>query len=130
MSLLVSKTASGENFDDILMAMDVVDTLRHSSRIVERELNTSAHDAELLSRLRGIYQAQGIAVPDHILREGVSALREDRFTYHPTPPSFSRQVAECYVKNQKLAPFLVFSSSLLLLIILSLAFIFLFGVII
>lgn len=106
-----------KNLDDILMAMDVVDTLRHSSRVVERELNASEYDSQLLNRLRGIYEAQGINVPDHILKEGVTALREDRFTYHPTPPSFSRSLAEWYVKNQKLAPFIIYGGSLAVLLL-------------
>lgn len=106
-----------KNLDDILMAMDVVDTLRHSSRVVERELNASEYDSQLLKRLHGIYEAQGINVPDHILKEGVSALREDRFTYHPTPPSFSRSLAEWYVENQKLVPFIIYGGCFMAILI-------------
>lgn len=85
------------DMDDVMLAMDVVDTLRHSSRVVERELDAEGQDQRLLERLRNIYSMQGIDVPDHILREGVDALREDRFRYTPTPPSFSRWLAELYV---------------------------------
>jgi len=106
-----------KNLDDILMAMDVVDTLRHSSRVVERELNASEYDTKLLERLRGIYEAQGINVPDHILKEGVTALREDRFTYRPTPLSFSRSLAEWYVKNQKMTPFVIYGVGLVVLLL-------------
>ena len=106
-----------KNLDDILMAMDVVDTLRHSTRVVERELNASEYDIQLLERLRGIYEAQGINVPDHILKEGVTALREDRFTYHPTPPSFSRSLAEWYVENQKLVPFIIYGGCFMAILI-------------
>lgn len=83
--------------DDVMLAMDVVDTLRHSSRLVEKELDAAGQDQRLLERLRGIYSAQGIDVPDYILREGVQALREERFKYTPTARTFSRRLAEFYV---------------------------------
>lgn len=66
-----------------MLAMDVVDTLRHRQRLVEQELAGPESDEAMLERLRRIYAAQGIEVPDRILREGVEALREDRFAYRP-----------------------------------------------
>ena len=85
--------------DDVMLAMDVVDTLRRNDRLVLRELSSDDQDAALLARLHEIYTAQGIAVPDHILREGVQALREDRFTYVPTPRTLRRKLAEIYVRR-------------------------------
>lgn len=69
--------------DDVMLAMDVVDTLRHRQQLVEQELARPETDEQLIARLRKIYADQGIEVPDRILREGVEALREDRFTYSP-----------------------------------------------
>ena len=88
-----------EDLDDVMLAMDVVDTLRRDARLVKRELNHEGQDSQLIERLQDIYTSQGIAVPDHILQEGVQALREDRFVYTPTPPSFSRKLANWYVKR-------------------------------
>src|SRR3954469_5128804 len=82
--------------DETMLAMDVVDTLRHADRLVERELEGDARRAALRSRLREIYAPQGIEVPDRILDQGVAALEENRFTYRPTPPSFSRSLARLY----------------------------------
>ena len=84
-----------------MLAMDVVDTLRRNDRLVVRELNQDNQDDALLEQLRDIYSAQGIEVPEHILREGVEALREDRFKYTPTPPSFSRSLAKLYVSRDQ-----------------------------
>lgn len=86
--------------DEVMLAMDVVDTLRRGTRVVEQELDHDGQDKKLLERLKDIYAMQGIDVPDHILREGVEALREDRFAYTPTPASFSRKLAEIYVKRR------------------------------
>ena len=69
--------------DDVMLAMDVVDTLRHRQHVVARELNEEAREADLMQRLRKIYAAQGIEVPDHILRDGVEALKKSRFVYEP-----------------------------------------------
>lgn len=87
--------------DEVMLAMDVVDTLRRNMRAIERELGSDEQDHKLLERLKTIYGTQGIDVPDHILREGVQALREDRFSYEPTPPSLSRKLAEIYVRRDK-----------------------------
>jgi len=85
--------------DDVMLAMDVVDTLRHRERLVERELNADAREEQLIERLRDLYRSQGIEVPDRILAEGVKALEEDRFVYTPPKPSFRRTLAEIWVKR-------------------------------
>jgi hypothetical protein len=83
--------------DDVMMSMDVVDTLRHDQRIAEREINDETRRAQLIARLREIYHGQGIEVPDSILEEGVQALEERRFVYEPPPPSLSVTLARLYV---------------------------------
>ncbi|MGE4188221.1 MAG: DUF6384 family protein [Hyphomicrobiaceae bacterium] len=88
---------SSRPLDDVMIAMDVVDTLRHDKRLVERELNDTQRRAELIERLREIYKGQGIDVPDHILEEGVKALEEKRFVYTPPPSSLEVRLARLYV---------------------------------
>lgn len=83
--------------DNVMIAMDVVDTLRHDRLIVERELNEDTRKAKLIERLREIYRGQGIEVPDAILEEGVRALEEDRFVYKPPGDSFKTRLARLYV---------------------------------
>ncbi len=89
---------------ELMMAMDVVDTIRHRSALVERELNAGARDEDLIRQLKRIYAAQGIDVPESVLKEGVAALHEDRFKYDPPPPSLSRALAHFYVRRSKWAP--------------------------
>jgi hypothetical protein len=85
--------------DEVLLAMDVVDTLRHREELVTQELARGDRDAALLARLRRTYAAQGIEVPEHVLLDGVAALREDRFAYRPPPPSLARAWATAYVRR-------------------------------
>lgn len=85
--------------EELMLAMDVVDTLRHRELIVERELNTEERDRKLIERLREVYAAQGIEVDDRVLAEGVDALREDRFSYQPPKPGLSVWLAKLYVKR-------------------------------
>jgi hypothetical protein len=70
--------------NEIMLAMDVVDTLRHQQSLVERELGTDDHDQALIAKVRKIYADQGLEVSDEVIASGVKALREERFTY--TPP--------------------------------------------
>jgi hypothetical protein len=96
----VSSTSPAE-LDDVMLAMDVVDTIRHRELIVERELNSEARRDELLERLKRLYAAQGLDVPDHVLAAGVAALEEDRFAYTPTQPGFGTTLARWYVDRGK-----------------------------
>ncbi len=80
-----------------MLAMDVVDTLRHRQDLAVRELGTDAKEQQLIDKLRDIYHQQGIEVPDHILKEGVAALAESRFVYDPPKPGFGTTLARLYV---------------------------------
>ncbi|WP_136799878.1 DUF6384 family protein [Desulfosediminicola ganghwensis] len=90
-----------EPLDEVMLAMDVVDTLRYRSRLIERELNADVRDEELKQRLRKIYKAQGIEVSDEALDEGVKALRDDRFSYQPPTKSFQTKLATLYVNRHR-----------------------------
>lgn len=85
--------------DEVMMAMDVVDTLRHREDLVRRELDESGREAELIARLREVYREQGIEVPDRVLEQGVKALKEHRFVYTPPPPSWKRTVLELWAQR-------------------------------
>ncbi|MBD8890390.1 DUF6384 family protein [Roseibium litorale] len=83
--------------DDLMMAMDVVDTLRHDEAMVMKELAADDRDARMIERLRQVYASQGIEVSDEILKAGVEGLKEDRFVYSPPASGFQRWLAIAYV---------------------------------
>lgn len=87
--------------DEVMLAMDVVDTLRHRKVLIDRELNADAREQNLIQRLRELYASQGIEVTDEILAEGVQALQEDRFRYTPTPGGFQTMLARIYIERGK-----------------------------
>ncbi len=93
--------------DDLMMAMDVVDTLRHEAGQVARELKTDERDAAMIERLRQVYASQGIEVPDHILEAGVEDLKRDRFVYMPPAAGFQRTLAMIYISRGAWARWLV-----------------------
>jgi hypothetical protein len=116
MSDVIAKSAA--LLDEVMLAMDVVDTLRHQQGLATRELDTDAKQAQLLDKLRGIYHQQGIEMPNHILKEGVATLQESRFTYHPPEPNLGVTLARLYVsRGQWGQPVLVAGGALLALII-------------
>lgn len=90
--------------DELMMAMDVVDTLRHEERVVARELGQDDRDAALKARLRALYEGQGLAVSDRILEEGIAALRENRFVYEPPAPSWRVTAARLWVSRMRWGP--------------------------
>jgi Family of unknown function (DUF6384) len=101
--------------DDVMMAMDVVDTLRHREDWVRRELDESGREEALIDRLRQIYSGQGIAVPDRVLEEGVRALEESRFVYTPPKPGFATALATLWVSRERIGQGLVAVLAVLLL---------------
>ncbi len=92
-------TAGKQPLDDIMLAMDVVDTLRHQELLVERELKADDRDDRMKQRLREIYASQGIDVPDQVLEQGVAALREGRFVYEPPAAGLQAWLARLYVSR-------------------------------
>ncbi|MEO0398208.1 MAG: DUF6384 family protein [Pseudomonadota bacterium] len=100
---MTSKAVASDDaaFDDVMLAMDVVDTLRHRAALVARELDGDAREAALIDRLKTIYAAQGIDVPDHILQDGVKALEEKRFAYEPNKGGLQFALARFYVARDR-----------------------------
>ncbi len=92
----VSESKKPRKLDDVMLAMDVVDTLRHDQQMLAQDLNKPDREQALIKRLREIYKSQGIDVPDRILREGVKALEDERFAYTPYKPGF---LAKAYVNR-------------------------------
>ena len=97
-----------KSLDDVMLAMDIVDTLRHREKLIDRELSSEAREAKLITRLKEIYAAQGIDVPDRILADGVKALEEKRFSYEPPKSSLAVSLAKFYIARDRwLKPVLI-----------------------
>lgn len=108
--------------DEVMLAMDVVDTLRHRQDLVAREMGADQRRSQLIAKLRDIYAEQGIAVPDHILSEGVDALDQSRFTYEPPKGGLKVFLARLYVSRRIWGKWMV--GALLAIVVLSLAYLF------
>ena len=91
------------DLSEVMLAMDVVDTLRHQRSIVERELQSEDREADLIGKLRKIYADQGLEVSDEVIAEGVKAMREERFAYRPPPGGLKTTLARLYVNRGRWA---------------------------
>jgi len=101
MSGAVPGIAESQSLDEVMLAMDVVDTLRHNERMVASDLSADEREAALIERLRQIYKSQGIDVPDEILRDGVKALEEKRFVYAAPERTLAIRLATIYVTRDR-----------------------------
>lgn len=106
--------AEDQSLDEVMLAMDVVDTLRHNERMIQSDLSADEREQALIERLRRIYKSQGIDVPDSILRDGVKALEEKRFVYEPPEPSLATRLATVYVTRGRWMKPLAIALSLLI----------------
>lgn len=114
MSGAVPGISENQSLDEVMLAMDVVDTLRHNQRIVQSDLSADEREKALIERLRSIYKSQGIDVPDSILRDGVKALEEKRFVYEPPERSLATRLATIYVTRDKWLKPLMIAGGLLI----------------
>lgn len=85
------------SMDELMLAMDIVDTLRHEQSLVERELASTERDDAFVARVKQIYASQGIEVTDTLIRQGVESLKQDRFVYQPPQRTFSVRMAEVWI---------------------------------
>ncbi|MBB5688110.1 hypothetical protein FHS88_000220 [Roseomonas alkaliterrae] len=97
--------AGAPALDETMLAMDVVDTIRHADRLVERELAGTERQARLRQRLREIYASQGIEVADHVLDAGIAALEEKRFAYTPKGEGWRRSLATAWATRGRWGKF-------------------------
>jgi hypothetical protein len=99
-----------------MLAMDVVDTLRHREDWISREIDEAGREADLMERLRKIYAGQGIQVSDDVLAQGIRALNERRFVYTPPPPGLARTPGLLWVQRGRYLKGLAALGLLLLLL--------------
>jgi len=88
---------------DVMLAMDVVDTLRHRQSLIDRELDSAAQEQAMVDKVKAIYAAQGIEVSDQVISEAVQALKEQRFAYNPAPPGFKTRLYQLYIDRGRWA---------------------------
>lgn len=100
MSAAATEVAQRPKLDELMLAMDVVDTLRHQESVVTREIGRDHSDEALMARLREIYEGQGLEVSDRILRAGIAALKEQRFTYERRGSPSGRFLAHLWVRRR------------------------------
>ncbi|MFK8051379.1 MAG: DUF6384 family protein [Woeseiaceae bacterium] len=101
---MTATSTTGEDvaLSDVMLAMDVVDMLRHEDKLVARALNDEARERALIERVRKAYRAQGIDVSDDMIANGVAALKEQEYAYEPAEPGFKTNLLLAWVNRRKL----------------------------
>lgn len=86
---------------DAILAMDVVDTIRHDERMRDLELSDGDRRKANLARLRAFYRAQGVDVSDGVIERALERIRDDRLLHAPMPPGPRRVLALLYVRRRR-----------------------------
>lgn len=110
--------------NEVMLAMDVVDTLRHQDSLVQRELNAEDRDQALIEKVRRIYASQGLVVSEDVVAQGVAALREERFTYRRPRWSFRLLLARIYVRRGRWIKIAAAAMAVLLVVFVAYRFVF------
>jgi len=102
MSFIAAAASQGSTapaFDDLMIAMDAVDTLRHENMLIESELSADERRNVLVDKLKAYYSSQGITVADEILERAVDEMDRNRFVHEPMKPGLTRVLASAYVRR-------------------------------
>lgn len=100
----MSKTAKIQHdipLSDVMLAMDIADTIRHRDKIVERELSEEAREKALFNKVKATYASQGIEVSDATIREAIAAVEDERFAYKPPKKSLFTKFAHIYINRAR-----------------------------
>ena len=89
------------SLEEMMVAMDAIDEIRHQERVVRQELDEPARRATLKEKLKAIYAERGIQVDDATLEAGIKALEEERFEYKPKLHGWRRMLAQWYVRRDR-----------------------------
>ncbi len=87
---------------DVILAMDVVDTLRHEQQLVRHALNEDAREEALVARVRAAYSAQGIDVSEAMIIAGVAALKARQYAYEPPPAGLRTSLLKAWINRQRI----------------------------
>ncbi|MEO0574742.1 MAG: DUF6384 family protein [Pseudomonadota bacterium] len=97
---------------DVMLAMDVVDTLRHEERMVTQALNAEAREQQLIDRVRRAYASQGITVTDAMIEQGVASLKAREFHYEAPQEGLQTRLATAWVNRARIGTGLGFLGGL------------------
>ncbi|NVJ66280.1 MAG: hypothetical protein HWE16_07305 [Gammaproteobacteria bacterium] len=86
---------------DVMLAMDIADTIRHRERIVEHELSAEDREKALFVKVKKTYASQGIEVSDATIREAIQAIEDERFAYKSPKESLFTKFAHAYINRAK-----------------------------
>ena len=89
--------------DEILLAMDAVDAIRHEQASVARDLSEDERRAELVRRVRTQYAGQGIQVSDAMIEEAIRAQEAKRYVFVPPRDGLQVRLARLYVTRSRWA---------------------------
>lgn len=94
-------TANEMSMSDTIVAMDVVDTIRHDERMRDVELGDADRRKAEIQRLREAYSAQGLDVSEDVISKAFDKMDEKRFVHAPLRPGLSKMLAVAYVRRSR-----------------------------
>jgi hypothetical protein len=101
--MTASASAHSPSFNDLIVASDIVDTIRNDERLIDHELGSEDRQKALKARLKDMYKAQGMEVSDAVIEEAVQRKDAERFVYKPMSAGFGRFTWTSYVRRNKYA---------------------------
>lgn len=87
--------------DEVLLAMDAVDAIRHEQASVARDLSQDDRRGELVRRVRAQYAEQGIQVSDAVIEEAIRAQEAQRYVFVPPVGGMGIRLARLYATRSR-----------------------------
>lgn len=101
-------------FQDLLASMAEVDRLKSREELLALEADLPARVADVTERLKKAYAAQGVAVPEHVIEQGVERFFSQRLVFAPPPPTLGSRLALLWIHRVRIFAVGAIASALLL----------------
>ena len=99
------KSNSSENdltLSDVVVTMDIVDTLRHDKRMQEYALSEGDRRQAAIEQIKKAYSSQGVEVSDETISMALEKKREDELAHNPKVSGFIYLLAKLYVFRNRI----------------------------
>lgn len=93
-----------QQYDNLHVLMDVVDTVRHAKMDAERVAGEAMDDEALVEQVLRVYQSQGMAVDEATVREGLELMKSRRFEFTAPRQSLATRLASIYITRDQWGP--------------------------
>lgn len=101
MASTAASAAIEPSFNDMIIASDIIDTIRSEERAIDFELSFNERRKTFIERMKEEKRKAGVEVSDDVVEAAVDRFLEQRLVFKPMPSGVGRVMASLYVRRNR-----------------------------